>query len=126
MDIHKLFPSQWLSAADLGGKKFELTIESVSMVTVRNPQTNQEEQKPAIKFQRAQKRLILNKTNAVAIAEITGKFDTDHWVGHAVVLSSGLTRNRKPTIIIEAPAGKPPVSALPDDESEADADASEQ
>ena len=117
MDIHKLFPSQWLSAADLSGKKFELTIESVSMVNVHNPQTNQDEQKPAVKFQKAQKRLILNKTNAFAIAEITGKFDTDGWSGHTVVLAVGMTRSRKPTIIIEAPAGKPPVSAIPDDET---------
>lgn len=124
MNIHKLFPSKWLAAADLGGKEFTLVIESVSMATVRNAQTNKEEQKPAIKFYRAQKQLLFNKTQAFAIAAITGEEDTDRWTGHTVVLSAGIAKNRKPTIIISAPADKPPVEVLDDDEIE-DEDESE-
>ena len=116
MNIHKLFPSKWLAAADLNGKEFTLVIESVSMVSVRNAQTNKEEQKPAIKFYRAQKQLIINKTHAFAVAAITGEDDTDRWVGHTVVLSAGIARNRKPTIIISGPPDKPAVEVLDDDE----------
>lgn len=120
MNIHKLFPSKWLAAADLGGKEFTLVIESVSMVSVRNAQTNKEEQKPAIKFYRAQKQLLFNKTQAFAVAAITGEEDTDRWTGHTVVLSAGIAKNRKPTINISAPADKPAVEVLDDDEVDED------
>ena len=118
MDIRKLFPSKWLSAADLGGKEFTLVIESVSMVKVRNAQTKKEEEKPAIKFYRAQKQLLFNKTQGFAIAAVTGEYDTDKWVGHTVVLSAGIASNRKPTIVIKPPADKPAVEVLDEEEFE--------
>lgn len=110
MNIHQLFPSKWLSPADLGSRSFDLTIKAVTMQEVRNPQTNQMETKPAVAFERAQKMMLLNKTQCFAIADIVGAEETDNWKGKNIVLRTGKARNGKDTIVVQRPASKGPVA----------------
>ena len=112
MNIKKLFPSKWLSPDDLAGRRVEVQISGCAMEEVRNPQTNQTEQKLVIAFAKATKRLIVNKTQAFDIAEITGGYETDEWIGHRVALCVGRARNGKDTIVIEAASVQAPTPHL--------------
>lgn len=71
-----------LKAADLNGKRFNLEIASVSLKEF------DEGNKLALSFQRADKVLILNKTNANIIAHIAGTDDYTQWAGTRVTLYS--------------------------------------
>jgi hypothetical protein len=80
MNIEELYPSKYLRASDLNGRPKRVTIgelhhESISG-TVKNVLT----------FTSGAKSLILNKTNARAIAKILGDAESENWTGHDVVL----------------------------------------
>lgn len=85
MKISDLFPSRWLSPADLQGRSVRVTIKSVELVSLRDPRTKQENAKAVVYFEGKQKALILNKTNAFKIAELLGD-DTDSWIGGQITL----------------------------------------
>lgn len=104
MIISDVFPTRWLDAEDLGNKRVTVEIAKATMEEVFNRQTNAKELKLALTFKRAKKLMILNKTQAFAIAAIIGSEDTDRWVGHSITLRAGVAPNRKPTIVVEAPA----------------------
>lgn len=112
MNIKQLFPSKWLSPDDLGNRRVEVVISECALEAVRNPQTNQEEEKLIITFAKATKRLIANKTQCFAIAEIVGDYDTDNWTGKRIALRTGRARNGKPTIIVEAASVQAPTVHL--------------
>ena len=112
MNIKQLFPSKWLSPDDLANRRVEVVISECALEAVRNPQTNQEEEKLIITFAKATKRLIANKTQCFAIAEIVGDYDTDNWTGKRIALRTGRARNGKPTIIVEAAAVQAPTVHL--------------
>jgi hypothetical protein len=113
MNIEQLYPKKWLSAADLAGRCVTVTISAVSLEQVRNPRTNREEPKLAVAFEGKQKRLLLNKTQAYALAAIGSK-ETDGWAGMQVTLSPAVAPNGAQTIAIgpalarEKDAGSPP------------------
>lgn len=77
MDIGAAFPSNWLKAADLQGRSVRVTIKEVVSEDIGDGH------KPVVYFQKGNKGLVLNKTNAMAIAEIYGN-DTDAWTGAIV------------------------------------------
>lgn len=104
MNINEQFPSKWIEPDDFGSKRFTLEIVAVEFAEVFNRQTNGKEQKLAVSFKGAKKRLLLNKTQAFKIADIVGSPDTDNWAGHKITLRAGVAPNKKPTIIVEAPA----------------------
>ena len=79
-DVRTLFPSKWIKAADLGGKRVLLRMAAVDVEKVG------EKKLPVLYFQGTEKGLVLNATNANMIAEITGTNDTDDWRGHQIVL----------------------------------------
>ncbi len=81
MKISAAFPSQYLKCADLNGKTCPLTIRTC--VPEELGQGNDKETKPVLYFEKAQKGLVLNKTNAAVIADAYGD-DTDNWTGKAV------------------------------------------
>ena len=83
MNVNKLFPSKWLKAADLDGRRVTVTIERVVMETMEGKQGRHEE--PVVYFRGAKKALILNQTNAFAIAAAYGP-ETDGWPGQVVEL----------------------------------------
>jgi hypothetical protein len=80
MNINGAFPSTYLKAPDLAGRRALVTISHVKLEDVGD------EAKPVLYFQGKEKGLVLNKTNANMITEITGSDETDHWKGKPIVL----------------------------------------
>lgn len=83
------YQSEWLNGLDLAGKTVQVIINGVSLETVQN-QRGERAQKAAVSFrskggQMLKKRLLLNKTNAIALAKLFGT-ETDAWVGKGVSL----------------------------------------
>jgi uncharacterized protein (DUF849 family) len=101
MNVKQIFPSPWLSPDDIGDRRVEVVIAGAAFVEVHNRRTNSKEQRLAISFHKATKRMIVNKTQSLRIAEITGEFDTDNWPGHRIALRVGRAPNGKPTIVVE-------------------------
>lgn len=95
MDYRLLYPTLYLSAADLAGKDVTLTIRAVvveELKTERGP-----EKKPVVYFVETrakaeqsgdaskEKRLVMNKTNAATIASLYGN-EVDDWKGKRITL----------------------------------------
>ena|SRR5688572_1412344 len=81
MKIGTAFPSKWLKAADLNGRKVNCVIDSVGFENIGG-----DEDKLVVFFKGAQKGLVLNVTNANMITEICGSDETDDWVGKQIAL----------------------------------------
>ena len=86
MKVSELFPSKYLCPADLQGHAIRVTISAVERVKMKDPQTKQDNLKAVLHFEGKQKGLVLNKTNAFAIADILGDDETDNWVGGQITL----------------------------------------
>ena len=81
MRISAAFPSNYIKAADLGGKPWTMTIGTCVLEDLG--QGNEKERKPVLYFHGAKKGLVINKTNAYAIADVYGD-DTTNWEGKTV------------------------------------------
>jgi hypothetical protein len=81
MNIQDVFPSRYVRAADLNGKRVTVTIKHVAVERMGKDN----EAKPVVYFRNATKGLVLNRTNAMAIAALYGP-ETDAWAGKAVTL----------------------------------------
>lgn len=103
MDVRQLFPARWITCDDLGERKFKLTISAVGLEEVHDPHTHAKVEKLIVAFRDRKKRLVLNRTQTLALAHLCGSYETEQWIGKEVVLRAGLAPNRKPTIVIEAP-----------------------
>ena len=77
MKVSDTFPSKFLKADDLQGRTVKLTIDHVEMDVVGD------DRKPIVYFQDAKKGLVLNVTNARAIAQLGGD-DMDNWSGMCI------------------------------------------
>jgi hypothetical protein len=77
VNIDSAFPSNYLKASDLGSAAPVVTIERIEI----EPIGRDREMKPVLYFAGKEKGLVLNKTNAKKIAELTGSKDTDEWAG---------------------------------------------
>jgi len=102
MNINTAFPKKWLSAADLQGRTVTVFIERVTAEAVFNTRTKKSETKLAVAFHGKAKRLILNRTQAYAMAAACGSPETDNWAGHTVLLSVGMAPNGQETIVVTA------------------------
>jgi hypothetical protein len=112
MKISEAFPSNFLKVDDLGGKRLKLTIKSVSMEEVGDAQ------KPVVFFREHEKGLVLNKTNAAMIEEITGSDEMDHWARTQIILYPArvdFQGKRVPAIRVEEPAKKTAPAAASDE-----------
>lgn len=78
------FPSKYLTAIDIEGKDIEATIESVDYEKMRDGA-----EKPVAAFEGLSKPIVLNKTKAKVLFDITGSMDFDDWIGTKVRLSAG-------------------------------------
>jgi hypothetical protein len=83
MKISDLFPSKYVKAADLNGKPFTLAIKK--LVIEEMGHGNEKEKKPVLYFSNAAKGLVLNRTNAMIIANLYGD-ESDGWVGKRVTI----------------------------------------
>lgn len=97
--VSDLFPSKWLCADDLAGRSVVVTISDVTVENIRQRDGSQEI-KGVVAFSKATKRLILNKTQAQAIAGILRTETFSEWRGHRIQLSAGRAPNGKSTIVV--------------------------
>jgi hypothetical protein len=81
MKLSQLYPSKYLKCTDLAGKRHTVTIDRVELEHVG--QDPDEPKKPVLYFTGKRQGLVLNKTNAAAIADSLGD-DTDAWVGASI------------------------------------------
>jgi hypothetical protein len=79
MKITTAFPSAYLKASDLKGRKCLVTMRSLTIEEIGG------EHKPVLLFDGSDKGLVLNKTNATIIADIYGD-ETDDWVGKKITI----------------------------------------
>lgn len=84
MRVELMFPSKYLKEADLQGRKVRVTIAKVQIDELQMT-GGHKEKKPVVYLKGKEKMLVLNKTNALAIASMYG-MDTDAWVDKAIVL----------------------------------------
>lgn len=84
MKIGQAFPSKYLGAPDFDDGDRTLTIESSDIESVGRG--DDQEDKLVLYFVDEKKGLVMNKTNAKAIAALLGSDDTDDWVGHEITL----------------------------------------
>jgi hypothetical protein len=80
MHINRMFPNHYLKAADLQNRPQVVVIDTCNLEAVGDDET-----KPVLGFRNTSLKLVLNRTNAEAIAELYGE-DSDHWIGQAVEL----------------------------------------
>jgi hypothetical protein len=113
MNINDAFSSTYISAKDIT-KPTTLTIQHVAMETVGQGADAQD--KPVIGFMGAKKGWILNKTNALSIAELYGD-NTDQWIGKAVTLYT--TQVQGPNGLTKGIRVMPPAQAAPQAEQKA-------
>lgn len=107
--IDDIFPDKWLKACHLiapDGRRpiFTVTIRGAGVEKLHNPKTNQKEDCLILEFENRNKRPILNKTQAQAIAAIAGTKDYTRWRGVTIAIQAGIAPNKKDTILILTPA----------------------
>jgi len=111
----ELYPGKYLKAADLQGKSYTLRIVSVAVEKLRQFDGTQA-WKVVLTFDKAQKLLILNKTQCKTLTDITGSEQFQRWQGVTVKLTPVTAQNGKPTIHI---AGVPMAQSQPKPEEKA-------
>ncbi|MEK1891672.1 MAG: hypothetical protein AAAB35_29765 [Phyllobacterium sp.] len=82
--MNDFYPSKYLSASDLKGKKITVTIDHVQGEDFDDH--GRVVKKPVVYFKKADKGLVCNKTNFAAIVLITGKPNSDDWTGACITL----------------------------------------
>lgn len=101
MNIDSAFPSKWLKALDIKGKKVPVAIADVIMEEVGDGM------KPVLYFKNKEKGMVLNKTNADILREAFGP-ETDEWLEKKIILTTHRVRGRdgNPTdgLTIELPS----------------------
>lgn len=123
--IKDLWPDKWLSPAHLGNARAAVAIETVTVEELWNPRTKRHEPRLVLAFHAKTLRLPVNKTQALALADITRTDDYTRWVGHRVVLSAGTAPNGAATIVISPtadPTPPPPPAPIDDDDEDIDMD----
>lgn len=74
----------YLKASDLGGKSARLKISSYE---IKGFNTDKGEvKKVVLSFEGKDRQLVVNKTNAITIAQNVGSEDLNDWVGHEIVI----------------------------------------
>jgi hypothetical protein len=109
-NINDAFPSNYLKASDLKNSQVVVTIDRVEF----EPVGRDREMKAVIYFVNKTKGVILNKTNARKITEITGSALTEDWTGHAIQLYPTETEFGGETVecIRIRPVAKPKMSRM--------------
>lgn len=109
MKVSQAFPSNYLKADDLDGRRPLVTIKVVHMEDIGD------DHKPVAYFQGKDKGLVLNKTNAIAITEIAGTDEMDEWTGVLIRLYAtkvDFQGRRVLAIRVEAPPRQPRAKAV--------------
>jgi hypothetical protein len=86
MKVGDMFPSKYLSGADLVGKQVVVTIAAVRAEKMRDPHSNEDINKWVIYFDGKNKGLVLNKTLAGQISKALSTDETTLWTGKRIQL----------------------------------------
>ncbi len=81
--VDEAFPSIWLKAADLNNRTVKVTIDKVLFEEIGQ----HKDKKPVMYFEKVQKGLVLNKTNATTIGAMHGEI-MEGWTGKEIELFS--------------------------------------
>jgi hypothetical protein len=87
MDIRNQFPSKYVRAAQIAGRPggtVRVTIKRLAVERMR-ARGGASEEKPVLYFERAEKGMVLNRTNAEVIGGAYG-WETGDWPGHVLEL----------------------------------------
>ena len=82
-NVNDMFPSKYLKASDVGDTDLALTIVAVDEETIG--QGSDADIKSVVYFSETPKGMVLNKTNAKAIASLYGD-ESDDWAGNQIRL----------------------------------------
>ena len=108
--LTEVFHSKYLKAEDLQGKTVRVTIDHVEYEEV-GLEEGKKEKKLVVYLQGKERQLVLNKTNAESILEISGGLqNTDDWGGLPIALYPDKTKFGGKTvdcIRVTWPNGKP-------------------
>jgi len=98
-DIYPL----WLRADDLRGQAVKVTIAKVDLEVFH---TRDGQEKPALvlSFEKARRRLILNRTQARELCRILQSERLADWPGKSVTLAPGQAPNGRQTIVVKEAA----------------------
>lgn len=96
IDNELAFPSRFIGAGDLKGKDVTLTIASVCMdnLMLKGGKTTK---KVVLSFEKTDKLMVCNKTNAVIIADMLGG-EMKGWVGKRITVYPTTTRMGPKTV----------------------------
>lgn len=100
MKVSDLYGSPFLKGSDLA-KVTQVTISEYQINEFTDQRTNEKQRRIVLSFHKASKRLVLNATQARALAQAYGD-DPESWIGKGVILSPGQAPNGQPTIIVSA------------------------
>lgn len=112
MKVSEFWPEKWLKPEHLP-KAVVVTISGVTAEDFVDQRTKKTERKPVVAFERATKRLILNKTQALAIANALASEEMDEWRGRQIMLARGKAHNGKDTVVCSAPPQQDAPAAQP-------------
>jgi hypothetical protein len=93
-----IYGSKYLGAADVGGNTLRVKIAKVELADLRQ-QDGSTQKKFVLLFDGQDKAMVLNKTNAMTLANAFGK-NRDDWVGQRLEIYSVMTGLGKPGLRI--------------------------
>jgi len=125
MKVSELFPSKYIKAADLNGKSYTFKIATMRLEEMRD-QNDKTVKKAVLYFEGPRKGLILNRTIADTIVDISGHEEIDLWPGCEVTLyptsvqafgkTHQVVRVRRPDVQQPAGGGNAPDSLMADED----------
>lgn len=77
-----------------------VVIQRAEIQNLYNPRTKRSERRFVLSFEGKDLKMVLNKTQCMAIVALSGEDDSDGWSGLAVELSPARAPNGRPTIRI--------------------------
>jgi hypothetical protein len=90
----------YLEVKDLKDQAHVVTVESVRVGEFYDKRKRKTEKKIVLRFVNRRKSMILNKTQAAAVMDITGTDDEKKWIGAELVLMGGRASNGQDTIVV--------------------------
>lgn len=114
-NLNDLFPKPHMTAYDLDGKSYVLTIEQIFKKKLWDNKLMTKVLKPCIRFKNTEKYFILGEKNGQQIAKVLGSRDIEDWIGQRICLYSYKTTHSQSGEAIEVirisdklPDPKPP------------------
>ncbi len=113
LDGKLMFPTQFLASEEFNDKDVTLKIKAVQIENLRMVDGGAED-KPILTFEKTDKKLVLNKTNATTIADLYGN-KAESWAGQSITLfPTTCQAYGKQVNCIRIRAGKPKKKAVAD------------